>query len=121
MAQVDVTELLSDPDFVDPIQLISRVPRVNSFGEQSFVESTLNAFGSVQSASPETIARVPEAFRVANLKSFWFKGEIIATAPGRYSSVLIFKGVRYQVVSVFDWKNWGAGWTEGACVAERPA
>lgn len=121
MAQIDVSELLSDPDFVDPMQLITRTPRNNSYGEQTLNESTLNSIGSIQSASPDTIAKLPEVFRVANLKSFWFKGEIIASAPGKYSSVLVFNGVRYQVVSVFDWTNWGAGWTEGACIAERPS
>lgn len=121
MAQIDVTELLSDPDFVDSIQVITRVPRINSFGENSLLEMSITSIGSVQPASGKVIARLPDAMRVANVSSFWFKGVIIASAPGKYSSILIFNGMRYQVQTVLDYSNWGAGYTEGTCVAEIPA
>lgn len=121
MANLDVTELLSDPDFVDPVVLVNRVPFVNSLGENSLQESSLNTVGSVQPASGRTLQRLPEALRVANVSSFWLKATIIAAEPGKYSSILVFKGKRYQVQTVFDWSNYGEGYTEGTCVAELPA
>lgn len=121
MARIDVTELLTDPDFVDAIELIDRRPAVNSFGENTLAETCLKSIGSVQPASGRAINRLPEALRVANISSFWFKGTIVASAPGKYSSILVFKGQRYQVQTVMDWSNWGAGWCEGTCVAEVPA
>lgn len=121
MAQVDVTELLSDPDFIDPMQVVTRVPSVNSFGENILTDSVLNTVGSVQPADGHALSRIPEALRSSDLKSFWFKGVIIATAPGKYSSILTFRGARFQVKNVFDWTNFGQGWTEGLCVAEVPA
>lgn len=121
MAQINVTELLSDPDFVDVIQLVTRVPQVNSLGENVLTSSTVNSVGSVQPASGRAVNRLPEAMRVANVSSFWFKGTIVASAPGKYSSVLVFKGTRYQVQTVMDWTNWGEGWCEGTCIAEVPA
>lgn len=121
MGRIDVTELLTDPDFVGPIQLVSRVPSINSRGENILSESSLCTVGSVQPASGRAIARLPEALRVANVSSFWFKGKIVASAPGKYSSILVFEGQRYQVQTVLDWTNWGAGWCEGTCVAEVPA
>lgn len=121
MAQVDVTELLGDPDFIDAIQLIDRRPVVNNLGENILTDCVVNTVGSVQPAGERTVQRLPEALRVANLSNFWFRGTIVATAPGKYASVLVFKGVRYNVVQVFDWTNWGAGWCEGACVGVVPA
>ncbi len=121
MARIDVTELLTDPDFVDQIQLVTRVPSVNSLGENILAESTIRTIGSVQPADGKVIQRLPEALRVANVSSFWFKGVIEASAPGKYSSILVFKGRRFQVQTVQDWTNWGAGWCEGTCVAELPA
>lgn len=121
MAQIDVSELMSDPDFVDPIQVVTRVPRVNSLGEVSFFESVLKSVGSVQPADFKVVQKLPDALRVANVSSFWFKGIIIASAPGKYSSILVFKGVRYQVQTVADWSNFGAGYCEGTCIAEVPA
>lgn len=121
MAQIDVSELLIDPDFVDSMQVVTRTPNVTSQGENTLRESTVSSVGSVQPASGKTIFRLPEEFRVANVSSFWFKGDIIASEPGKYSSIIIFKGKRYQVQTVFDWMNYGAGWCEGTCVAEVPA
>ncbi len=121
MARIDVSEIVSDPDFVDSIELITRVPSVNSLGENVLTSTTLCSVGSVQPASGRAIFRLPEAMRVANVSSFWFKGKIIASEPGKYSSIIVFKGQRYQVQTVMDWSNWGAGWCEGTCVAEVPA
>lgn len=121
MAQISVTELLSDPDFVDAISVISRVPSINSYGEQTFTETTLATIGSVQPANFKQVQKIPELMRVADISSFWFKGTIVASAPGLYSSILVFRGKRYQVKTVADWSNWGEGYTEGTCVAEVPA
>lgn len=121
MGLVDVTELLTDPDFVDPVTLIDRQPFINSLGENTLRETSLDTVGSVQPASGKAIQRIPEALRVANMSSFWVKATIIASAPGKYSSILVFKGRRFQVQTVFDWSNFGQGYTEGICVAEVPA
>lgn len=121
MAQIDITELLTDPDFVDFISLITRKPTVNTLGENTVQEVELKSVGSVQPADYKTLKRLPEALQNENVSSFWFKGEIIATADCRYPSILVFKGKRYLVRQVADWTNWGAGWCEGVCVAELPA
>lgn len=118
MAQIDVTELLCDPDFVDDISLITRKPLVNSFGELKIEETIENSIGSVQPATGKVLQRIPEALRLNDYSTFWFKGQIIASEPGKYASILVFKGKRYQIQSIQDWSNFGAGYTEGLCVAE---
>lgn len=121
MAQVDVSDILSDPDFTDKVTLITRIPRVSAKGENELFEEPVETVGSVQPASGRALIRVPENLRVANMSSFWVRGIIIAAAPGKYSSILVFQGRRYEVQHVFDWSNWGEGYTEGICVAERVA
>lgn len=121
MAQIDVSSLLSDPDFVDPVQLVTRTSQKNSLGENIISSTTVQTVGSVQPASFKVVQKLPEALRVADVSSFWLRGTIIATAPGKYSSILVFKGKRYQVQTVADWSNFGEGYTEGTCVAEVPA
>lgn len=119
MALIDVSELMSDPDFVDAISVITRYPTIDYLGQNHLAESSINSVGCVQPASYKEIQRVPEAQRVSDMSSFWFKGVITATAPGKYSSVLVFKGQRYQVLTVADWSNFGEGYTQGVCVAEK--
>lgn len=121
MSQLGVTELFTDPDFVDPMTVVTRRPAVDGFGAVSFTEQVTRSVGCIQPASGKTVNKLPEELRVANVSSFWFKGEIIASAPGRYSSIIVFKGRRYQVQFVFDWTNWGSGYSEGTCVMEVPA
>lgn len=121
MAQVDVTELLSDPDFVDKIQLVNRKAQTNGLGENVVIEEIVNTIGSVQPASGKTLARLPEALRVGDVSSFWVKAEIIASAPGKYTSQLTFRGRRYNVQTVLDWANFGAGWCEGTCIVQVPS
>jgi hypothetical protein len=121
MAQIDVSELLHDPDFVDKMTVITRTPIINSKGQNKLTECPFESVGSVQPASGRTISKLPDEFRVANVSSFWFKGKIIASAPGKYSSIIVFRGQRFQVQTVFDWTNFGAGWCEGTCTAEVPA
>lgn len=104
---------------MDTITLIKRVSRVDSLGENVVTEECIKSFGTVQPASGRTLQRLPDALRVANVSSFWFKGEIIQS--GKYPSILVFRGKRYQVQVIFDWANWGGGWNEGTCVAEQPA
>lgn len=120
MAELNVTELLHDPDFVDEMTLITRTPAINSRGENILTESCLTTVGSIQPASGRTISRLPEALRVGNVNSFWFQGIIQASAPGKYSSIIVFKNLRYQVQMVFDWTQYGPGYTEGVCIAEVP-
>ena len=121
MGQIDVTDLLGDPDFVDPIIIINRATTVGTNGENILKECSNKTWGSVQPISGITLQRLPEELRVANVKSFWVKGAIIADAKGKYSDVIVSRGVRYNVTFVFDWTNWGSGWTEGTCVQVKPS
>jgi hypothetical protein len=121
LAQINVSDLLCDPDFVDPICLVTRTSTKNLLGENVITDCSVNTVGSVQPASYKTVQKLPEAMRVADVSSFWLKGTIIASAPGKYASVIVFRGKRYQVQTVADWSNFGEGYTEGTCVAEVPS
>lgn len=121
MANVDVADILADADFVDGIVLIHRTPTVDSFGQNQLTERSEPTYGSVQPASGKTLQRLPEALRIANVSSFWVKGKIISDGSCQYPDVIVFQGQRYAVQTIFDFTNWGQGWSEGTCVRERPA
>lgn len=106
---------------MDKVTLIKRTPRVNGLGENIVSEECIPSYGTVQPASGRVIQRLPDELRTANVSSFWFKGEIVSSDTDKYPSILVFNGKRFQVQKVFDWTNWGGGWCEGVCVAEKPA
>jgi len=120
MAQIDVTDILSDPDLVDDVILIHRTPTVDQYGENKLCENGIPTIGSVQPASGKVLQRLPDAFRVANVMSFWIKGKIVSDGYNKYPDIISLKGARFAVQVIFDWTNWGAGWCEGTCVKERP-
>lgn len=120
MANVDVTDLLSDPEFTDSMSIVHRVSTVDSYGQNSLAETTVVTIGSIQPISGKALQRLPEALRVANLRTFWVKGEIISDGTAQYPDILVFAGKRYQVQNTNDWTNFGGGWTEGTAVAEKP-
>lgn len=121
MAQIDITELLVDPDFIDPISIIHRISTVNNFGENVLVESVATGYGSVQPATGKTIQRLPEGLRVADVSEFYVKGTLVTDGSSLYPDILVFRGLRYQVQTVNDYSNWGAGWCQGTCVVEVPS
>lgn len=121
MAQVDVTDILADPDFVDPIVIVRRTPTIDQYGENVLTEQSFQTFGSVQPIDGKTLQRLPDALRVANQKHFFVKGTIVSDGTSRYPDVLVMNGIRYAVQAIFDWSNFGAGWSEGTVVQEVPA
>lgn len=120
MGLIDVTDILSDPDMVDPLTIIRRLTDVNEFGENVLSEQKFPTYGSVQPASGRTIQRLPEAMRVAGVFSFFVQGQIISDGVSKYPDLIEFNRQRYAVQVVFPYTNWGAGYSEGTCVRERP-
>lgn len=118
MGQIDVSDVIADPDFAGPMSIVRRTPSVNSLGENVISEYTFATTGSIQSASASSLQRIPDALRAPNMKSFWVRGEIVTAGAGSYPDILVFNGKRFQVQNVFDWTNWGSGWSEGICIAE---
>ena len=77
MALVDVSELMLDPDFVQPLTLVRRTPTVDSYGENQLAEAPQSVVGSVQPIDGNTLHRLPDEFRVANVQMFFLKERII--------------------------------------------
>ena len=120
MANIDVSELMTDPDFVDPVTVVARTFVVDTLGQNQLTESCEPSYGSVQPASGKTMQRLPDALRVANVMSFWVNNDIRAKHSKEYPVVLVFEGTRFAVQTIFPWTNWGQGYCEGTCVAEAP-
>lgn len=122
MADIDVSDLLLDPDFVNDLQLIHRTATISSAGKNVITEqAAILTVGSVQPASQKDIMRMPEAMRLKDVRGFWIKAEILADGSSQYPDIIVFAGKRFQVMAIEPWNNYGEGWNKGLCVAEEMA
>lgn len=121
MAQLDVSDLLLDLDFINDLTLIHRTSTVNSFGENVLMETTQSTVGSVQPTSGKELMRLPEALRVQDIRTFYIKAAILSDGSSQYPDIISFGGDRFQVQMVNSWLNYGQGWNSGICVKEKPA
>lgn len=121
MAQLDVSDLLLDPDFIDEITMIHRTATVNAFGETVLVEASTVTVGSVQPASGKEMKRLPESLQTADVRSFFIKAAILSDGTSQYPDILVFQGQRFQIQVVQPWLHWGSGWNQGLVIGEVPA
>jgi len=119
MARIDVSELMTDPDFVMTFTIVRRVPTVNTFGENTLAETTVNAVGSIQAATGETAKRLPDGVQLSNFKTIFTKAVIKADAAGKYVDQIEIKGQRFNVFQVLPWEDFGAGWFMVDCELQR--
>lgn len=121
MAQIDVSELLLDADFIDNLTLIHRTTSVNDQGINVLAETSADTVGSVQPAPTKDIQRLPDALRMSDVRKFWIKAEILSDGDAQYPDLILFQGKRFQIINVEPWLNYGAGWNAGLCVWEKPS
>ncbi len=119
MALIDVSELLTDPDFTNTVTLIRRDSTVNTYGENVMTETQSTITAVVQGANTESLERVPEGARLSDLIDVYYKGQLTAESPSGYADVIVWGGKRYQVFEVVeDFMNFGAGFTKAVCKLE---
>lgn len=119
MALIDVSELLTDPDFTNTVTLIRRASTVNTYGENIMTETQSTITAVVQGANTESLERVPEGARLSDLIDVYYKGQLTAESPSGYADVIVWGGKRYQVFEVVeDFMNFGAGFTKAVCKLE---
>lgn len=119
MALIDVSDLLTDPDFTTSVTLIRRSSVVDLHGENVLTEVQSTIIAVVQGANTETIQKMPEGALLGDLITVYYAGELTAESAVGYSDIIVYRGRRYEVFEVpEDYMNHGAGWTMANCKLE---
>lgn len=119
MALIDVSDLLTDPDFADTVTLITRASTVNSYGEHVITETETEIVAVVQGVDMETLAKLPDGARLSHMITVYYRGTLTAGRADGYSDIIVWRGKRYQVTEINeDFRNYGAGFTEALCTME---
>lgn len=115
MALIDVSELLSDSDFVDDITVLRPTRSVNNVGRTVDVPGAYYTYGCVQPAREAQLVQIPEMERIGSfisiLTPFRLRALTDTTAPDQ----VMWDGQYYQVRIVRDWTNYGEGFVEAVC------
>ena len=115
MPLVDVTELLSDPDFVEDFTVIRSTRTMDQHGRVVDLPGQYSTYGSIQPTSGSTLMILPEAERVGAFITVVTMFPLIAlsdtTAPDR----IIWHNKTYQVKLLNDWTDYGQGFVSAVC------
>lgn len=118
MALVDVSELLTDPDFTDRITLVRRLSMINVHGEMVLTESESENTMVVQAPDAEMLNRAPEGANLSGAIQVYSREPLFSGLNGGYSDVIVHAGERYQVNAVANYLNYGAGYVLALCTRE---
>lgn len=120
MAEIDVSDILSDDDFQDTFQVVRNAETVDDNGRAQLTPKPSRPIpGVVQPGSGQTLQIMPELARTAGVIEIWtqynLQGETDTTDP----DTVLWNGKHYTVSHTDPWSNWGAGWVHAVCVRKE--
>jgi hypothetical protein len=120
VADIDITELLSDPDFTDQLQLIKRTETIGDDGRTILAEAASTITVVVQAPEASILIRYPDLAEYNSKVCIWYRGELSVAGEGTYADMIVWRNRRWQAWRIVeDYMNWGAGWTMAIFVAEE--
>ena len=119
MAILDVSNIISDIEFSDFITFIRRAVTVNENGEVIITETSSTIVACVQGLQGSELERQPQAAILHDTIKVYSKVKLMSEIAGGYADVVVWDNNRYQVKSVVDFVNYGAGYTCATCVMEE--
>lgn len=108
-----LTEVVNDPDLAEEVTIVRTTVK---FGLGGVQETSVNipAYGVLTVASPKELKRIPEGDRLTGSIMFNCSQIIYQTHegsggndPSRLSDQIIWRGLKYKVVSVSPWVDFG--------------
>lgn len=109
MAMLDMSDVLSDPDLIEPMGLV-RVRRVQTVGLDGIAvdSEVLDAFqGVVTAGKGDTLMRTPDGSRAAGNMTVTTSFDLIPNDGGQDADIVAWQGRRYVVQSIADYRNFG--------------
>lgn len=122
MADLDVSELMDDPDFADPAILHSRTATVDpATGRTIVTETTAPITVIACTVSPVTAQRLSQGTHTTGWRAFHSVTRMTAgdAALGTEADRLEWSGQMWQVVEVNDWSTFGDGFVEAIATVTR--
>ncbi|MGH8709732.1 MAG: hypothetical protein ACREVA_00160 [Burkholderiales bacterium] len=124
--RIDMSALMRDPLFVEPITMRRRTVAINAFGEPVFKDDENEILASIQGLGQEHIEFVPQGARLSDLIGVYSAEHLTAKSPagattassaGRrtgYPDIIVWQGQDYEVVDRLNHLDQG-GYNMAVC------
>lgn len=110
MATLDVTELLSDPDFCDTVTITRKTEIIGSNGRPVITTETFpNVVVVVTAGHGDMLKRFPELTRVEGSVMVHTTFRLVAATQTTQADEMAWNGVNYRLAALNDWTNFGTG------------
>ncbi len=106
---LNVSALLSDPDFAQPLT-INRATGAFVLGGFTSTPAAISAGGVVDVASERELAQVPEGDRVTGAMAFYVAVPVYLTQAGQTtapSDTITWRGDTYRLVKIWPYADYG--------------
>jgi len=113
MAQLDVSEALTDPLLGDTFTVRRKVETLNSKGRAILTPTDIpRVFGVITVSSPNDLERLPEEQRMGRHLSIVTKFQLIGPAPGKQPDSVLWRGSELLVQNVEPYPQFGQGFMQ---------
>jgi galactose-6-phosphate isomerase len=116
MPNIDVTELLSDPDFATAFDVIRTAQAVGSTGRATGTPATTSGvIGVIVPLSTTELDRFPEGERLHGRVRVITTFRLSSGDAPSTADIVVWKGRQWTVVQVNDYSEFGAGFMDATC------
>lgn len=110
MPFLDVSDLLSDPDFADTFDVIRYGDSVDADGVATEAPAPITGLtGVIQPASELALQRLADGARLASTIEIHTTFRLTSGIEGQGADEVIYQNATYTVTDVADWTRYGAG------------
>lgn len=116
MAQLDVSDILTDPEFMDRFTVVRNLQTINDKGRAVNTEDQTPARGVITANNGMQLNRQPDGSLVNGAITIHTRYRLISGADGRDADEVIWQCTRYIVDNVSDYSHYGRGFVAASCV-----
>ena len=116
MPSLDVTDILTDPDFADTFTVTRSIQTVSTGGMASNALSVLTGVSGVVTANDNVeLLKMPDGEILSGSITIITKFRLTDGGGTQDADVITWHGRTYQVKTIGDWSGFGAGFIEAIC------
>lgn len=116
MPTLDVSDILTDPDFAESLTVIRRDQAMNSHGRGAVLPCETTITGVVTGGSSAALLRAAEYGANSRAITVHTQFTLRDTRKGELPDIIVWKGMQYIVDAVADYSSYGAGFTSADCI-----